>query len=57
MEIRKLRKDGKSLVLSIPPSYLTNLNLSIGDRVTIVLTTDRKIVITKLELNNQGAQC
>jgi antitoxin component of MazEF toxin-antitoxin module len=55
MEIRKIQKDGNSLVVPLPPKYLTAANLNTGDRVTITLTVEKEILISKLNHKPNGA--
>jgi antitoxin component of MazEF toxin-antitoxin module len=49
MEIRKLYKQGKSLVLVIPSKYLEALEWDSKDHISLSLLPDKSIKLTKVD--------
>lgn len=48
MEVRKLTSNGTSVLLALPPSYLSAAKMKAGDHVVVELKRDFTISIRKL---------
>lgn len=52
-EVRKVRSLGNSLIVALPPQFLENMMIEVGDYVCVDCVND-EIVIKKVRMNGEN---